>query len=67
MASIDPRYVLAGVVKSGSGKYRVDTKDLDSYLVPKKPQSITVDWLHESNRGVGYTKSPFAYLFTRVA
>jgi len=66
MASIDPRYVLAGVVKSSSGNYRVDTSDLDSYLIPKKPQVITRESLHQSGRGIGYTKSPFAYLFTRA-
>ena len=66
MASIDPRYALSGVVKSGSGTYRVDTTDLDTYLIPKKPQVITAELLHESGRGIGYTKSPFAYLFTRV-
>lgn len=67
MASIDPRYQLASVVISRSGDYRVDTKNLDSYLIPKKPQEITIETLHESGRGIGYTKSPFAYLFTRVA
>ena len=67
MASIDPRYDLAGVVKSGEGNYRVDTRELDTYLIPKRPQMITAESLHETNRGVGYTKSPFAYLFTRVA
>jgi len=67
MASIDPRYVLAGVVTAQAGDYRVDTKDLDTYLIPKKPQAITADSLHQANRGIGYTKSPFAYLFTRVA
>lgn len=67
MASIDPHYELSGVVISKSGDYRVDTTDLDTYLVPKKPQDITADSLHASCRGVGYTKSPFAYLFTRVA
>lgn len=67
MASIDPRYQLTGVVISGSGNYRVDTTDLDAYLIPKKPQSITADILHETCRGIGYTKSAFAYLFTRTA
>jgi len=67
MASIDPRYQLTGVVISRSGSYRVDATDLDTFLIPKKPQDITPDSLHMSRRGVGYTKSPFAYLFTRVA
>ncbi len=67
MASIDPRYELAGVVTSRDGEYQVITSGLDTYLIPKKPQSITVDVLHEAGRGIGYTKSPFAYLFTRIA
>lgn len=67
MASIDPRYQLSGVVISRSGNYRVATTELDSYLIAKKPQSITAEALHETGRGIGYTKSPFAYLFTRTA
>lgn len=67
MASIDPRYELVAVVKSGAGGYRVDRTKLDTYLVPKKPQEISVESLHASGRGVGYTSSPFAYLFKRVS
>lgn len=65
MASIDPRYELSGVVTSGASGYRVRTDELDTYLIPKKQQTITVESLHERARGVGYTRSPFAYLFTR--
>ena len=67
MASIDPRYELAGVVNARDGNYRVSTSSLDSYLIPKKPQPVTIETLHETGRGIGYTKSPFAYLFTRIA
>ena len=67
MASIDPRYQLVGVVTSRDGQYNVATTDLDTYLVPKKPRTITLDDLHESGRGIGYTKSRFAYLFERVS
>ncbi|MCZ7529675.1 MAG: hypothetical protein M5U31_04635 [Acidimicrobiia bacterium] len=66
MASIDSRYELEGVVVSRSGRYRVSRSNLDDYLVPKRPTEITADLLHESGRGIGYTKSPFAYLFTRT-
>lgn len=66
MASIDHRYRLAGVIKSGGAEgYRIDTKHLDTYLIPKKPQPITVERLHQLGRGIGYTTSPFAYLFER--
>ncbi len=67
MASIDPRYELSGVVTSRSGDYRVRTDDLDTYLNPKSPVTITPDSLHEHRRGIPYTKSPFAYLFTRTS
>jgi hypothetical protein len=67
MASIDPRYQLTGVVISRAGNYRVETTELDSYLVPKKPQTLSIDALHHLGRGIGYTKSPFAYLFIRTA
>lgn len=67
MASIDPRYGLTGVIKSVSGKYKVTRKDLDSYMLARKTQDVTMESLHKTNRGIGYTKPAFAYLFTRVA
>lgn len=66
LASIDPRYQLAGVVTSSDGSYLVKTQDLDTYLVPKKAQEITSDSIHQTGRGIGYTRSPFAYLFTKL-
>ncbi len=67
MASIDSRYRLVAVVQSRSGSYQVKDSGLDSYLVPKKPEPLTVERLHELGRGVAYTKSAFAYLFQRVS
>jgi hypothetical protein len=67
MASIDPRYQLSGVVESGPGGYSVNTTALDTYLGPKKPIEVTADLLHQTGRGIAYTTSPFAYLFTRVS
>ncbi len=66
LASISPRYQLAAVVISRSGRYRITTADLESYLIPKKPQTITAVSLHRTGRGIAYTRTPFAYLFTRV-
>ncbi|MEZ5373388.1 MAG: hypothetical protein R2704_11755 [Microthrixaceae bacterium] len=66
MASIDPRYRLAGVVIAGGGRYRVTATDLETYLVPKREVEVTRESLHQSGRGVAYTRSPFAYLFERV-
>jgi hypothetical protein len=36
-------------------------------LVPERDVEVTRASLHASGRGVGYTKSPLAYLFERVA
>ncbi len=66
MASLDSRFRLRGVVVSRSGRYSVQATDLDTYLVPKRDVEITAEFLHETGRGVAYTKSPFAYLFERV-
>lgn len=66
MASIDSRYELSGTVKSMAGDYQVETDDLDTHLNPKRPVTITPEYLHGHGRHVPYTKSPFAYLFTRT-
>jgi hypothetical protein len=66
MASIDSRYELSSVVVSRNGDYRVRTESLETYLEPKSPVEITPAMLHERGRGIAYTKSPFAYLFTRA-
>lgn len=67
MASIDPRYELCGVVTASSGAYRVRNDGLADYLIPKSGTLPTPDMLHELGRGIAYTKSPFGYLFRRVA
>lgn len=63
IASIDPRYQLAAVVQSRSGDYSVSDRNLDAYLIAKRDIEVTADLIHESGRGIAYTKSPFAYLF----
>ena len=67
MASLNSRFRLRGVVVSRSGRYSVRTKELDTYLVPKRDVEVTVELLHETGRGVAYSKSPFAYLFEHVS
>lgn len=67
MASIDGRYRLRGVVTSRAGEYSVSTRDLDAHLVPTRDVEVTREALHASGRGVACTKSPFAYLFERIA
>jgi len=66
MASIDSRYELSGVIVSRAGGYTVRKTGLDKYLAPKKPIEITPEYLHKHGRGIGYTRSVFAYLFERI-
>ncbi|MDJ0962183.1 MAG: hypothetical protein QNJ88_16135 [Acidimicrobiia bacterium] len=66
MASITPGYRLAAVVRSRSGNYTISQRDLDDYLIPKRPTEITREALHELGRGIAYTKPSFAYLFQRT-
>lgn len=67
MASIDERYRLIAVVTSRSGRYSVNSRHLDTHLIPERDVAVTKDSLHASGRGIAYTTSPFAYLFERVA
>lgn len=66
LAALDPRLELTGVVVSLKKGYNVSRNDLEDYMVPKKPQTITREMVKNSGRGIAYTKSPFAYLFERV-
>lgn len=65
MASIDREYALGAVVEARSGGYSIIERDLDDYLIPKRPTIVTRDLLHETGRGIAYTRSPFAYLLQR--
>jgi hypothetical protein len=66
MASIDGRFELIGVVKRRGQRFSLSEKDLGEYLVPKKPVEITREYLLERQRGIGYTRSAFSYLFRRT-
>ncbi len=62
----DERFILAGTVTGRSGEYTVRTTDLDGHLIPKRPPHPTREEILSMGRGVGYTRSPFAYVFKRV-
>lgn len=66
MASISPRFRLGAAVIEDSGTYTISESDLDSYMIPKRPTTITAELLHETGRAIPYTRSPFAYLFQRT-
>ena len=66
MASIDKSYKLIGVLNKRKNRYAFSGKDLGSYFIPKKPREITREYLEKTMRGIGYTKSPTAYIFERI-
>lgn len=66
MASIDERYKLVAVINRRKNRHTISTKNLESYLIPKKDIAITKDHLHKIGRSVAYTKSASMYLFQRV-
>jgi len=69
-ASLDQRYKLAAVVwnKSSGTPYRVDTKELDTFLVPKKKNiKLSKEDIRAAGRAIAYTRTPAFYLFRRVA
>jgi hypothetical protein len=66
LASIDPRYELAGVIHSREGGYRCASEDLRTYLIPKTPVDDIPELIGRTGRGIAYTRSAHAYLFRRV-
>jgi hypothetical protein len=67
MASIDTDYKLIGVLNKRKNNYSFSERNLDSYFIPKKPREVTREYLETIKRGIGYTKSPSAYLFRRIS
>lgn len=66
LAALDERFELAGVVTSSKGKYKVRTDGLANYLIPKKTQDVTREFIKTIGRGIAYTKPAIAYLFKRT-
>ena len=67
LLALDERFTLEAVVSSRAGSYAVKLDELETYLVPKRPPHPTREEVLTRGRGVGYTRSPFAYVFRRVA
>ena len=67
MASLDADYELIAAVNRRGEKFSLTDSDLGSYFVPKKAIEITKEYLESINRGVGYQKSAFSYIFKKAA
>jgi len=63
LAALDPRTSLVGAIHYRGGRYTIERDHLDGYLIPTKPKKAEAHLIRSSGRGIGYTKSAFAYLF----
>lgn len=66
LAALDPSLQLVAAVHERDGAYHLDTRSLDSYLVPKRPAAADADAIRRLGRGIAYTRSAFAYVFQAV-
>ncbi len=62
-AALDPSLKLVAAVHHRDDKYRLDTSALDSYLEPRRPATADPELIRRQGRGIGYTRTAFAYIF----
>lgn len=63
LAALDPDLELVATVQHRDGNYRLDSRRLDGYLVPKNPAAADAALIRSNGRGIAYTRTAFAYLF----
>lgn len=63
IAALDPRLSLIAAVQADGAQFRLDTDALDRYLIPKKPEHADLDRIRSQGRGIGFTRTAFAYVF----
>lgn len=66
MAAIDDDYELMAVFFMKNGNYHMNTKNLDTYFVPKSQLKITKEYLEKLQKCIGYKKTASVYLFQKV-
>ncbi|MCA1306537.1 hypothetical protein LC082_06475 [Microbacterium esteraromaticum] len=67
IAALDPDLQLIAAVHHRAGRYRLDTQDLHTYLVPKVGDAANAERIRDSGRGIAYTRSAYAYVFRRLS
>lgn len=67
IAALDARLTLVGVIHDSDGRRGIDERDLDTYLIPKRPAAADAAEIRRNGRGIAYTRSAFAYVFQLAA
>lgn len=63
LAALDPRLSLVAAVTSRGDRYSLDRTELDTYLMPKNPLHADPVRIRAQGRGIGFTRTAFAYVF----
>lgn len=67
MAQLDEEYEFIGALhRQRNGAYKLVSKDLDEYFMPKKPMQVTKTFLEKTRRGIAYQKTADDYVFRRI-
>lgn len=67
LAALDPALRLEAAVHQRDGEYRLDTGNLDTYLIPNRPSAANPEAIRREGRGIAYTRAAFAYVFRASA
>ncbi len=65
MASLLPEYEFIAVMNRTGPKFSHSTRNLETYFIPKKPQTITIDSMEKLGKGIPYTKYVSNYVFRK--
>lgn len=67
MTSLDTDYKLIAVYnRKSDDNFSISEKNLENYLIPKKPSDLTKEHLEKTMRWIAYTKSPSGYIFEKI-
>ena len=66
LAYLDERFALIGVVKRNGNRFSYSENFLDTYFIPKGKKKIDTEIIEKTMKGPAYTKTAYAYVFTKL-
>lgn len=66
LAYLDRRFEFSGVVKRNGNRFSYSENALDSYFIPKGKKTFDTETIERTMRGPAYTKTAYAYVFTKA-
>jgi len=65
-AYLDPDYQIDAIVSYAKEIFSISDNDLETCFIPKNDQPIAIDTLMKSGKGIGYSKTAYAYIFRKM-